>query len=162
MRHAAALFSRTICVGLACASELQAAGSTDLGSIHRGEPLSAGAPKSVSQLLTKASSLNGQKVKVEGTVESVCQPKGCWFVLQGAKASEKIRITSKGYLFFVPNTIAKRKATVEGVFKVSELTVEKARHYEEDRVQGTGEKPLNITAPVKEFTLAATGVDVAP
>jgi hypothetical protein len=126
--------------------------------VQKGEPLSKIPALSVDECIGKGTDLNGKTVKIAGVVKSVCQQKGCWFVLEGKK-SEDIRITSMGYKFMVPTNSTGRNAIVEGKFELKTLDVARAQHLEDDRVIGTSEKPAKITAPVKEYTLAATGVE---
>lgn len=125
----------------------------------RGEPLSALPPKTVEQCVKQASKLSGKTVKMTGTVKAVCQQKGCWFALQG-KDGTLVRVTSLGYKFFVPMNSAGKTATVEGLFEERTLDTAMAQHYENDAVVGTGKEPRKITAPVKEYTLAATAVEL--
>src|SRR5688572_19375183 len=73
--------------------------------IKRGESLSATNALPVDECIARADTLNGKPVKVTGTIEKVCQNKGCWFTLKG-QGGEHIRITSKGYKFFVPSNVS--------------------------------------------------------
>jgi hypothetical protein len=127
--------------------------------VKRGEALSAAPAKSVDEAVKSWKALDGKTVKVSGVVKSVCQQKGCWFGLVG-KDGKIIRITSMGYKFFVPTNSAGKEAVVEGKFGARTLSASLAQHYEEDRVLGTSEKPKTISEPVKEFTLAATAVEI--
>lgn len=124
-----------------------------------GERLSALPPKTVEQCVEQSSKLSGKSVKMTGTVKAVCQQKGCWFALQG-KDGTLVRVTSLGYKFFVPTNSAGKTATVEGLFEERTLETEMAQHYENDAVVGTGKAPRTITSPVKEYTLAATAVEL--
>jgi hypothetical protein len=127
--------------------------------VVRGEPLSKGLAKTVDACVQEGAKLDGKVVKMTGTVKQVCKAKGCWFTLAG-KGNETVRITSQGYKFFVPTNADGRLATVEGVFSVKELSAEMAQHYEDDRVAGTKEVPRKITTAAKEFSLAATAVEL--
>lgn len=127
--------------------------------IARGDAMSTRPAMSVDEAVKQGAAHDGKVLKLTGEVKTVCQQKGCWFALAG-KGGEHVRITSKGYKFFVPTNTGGRTATVEGVFKVGELDVKTAQHYEDDRVMGTAEKPRKITAPQKEFSMAATAVEM--
>ena len=128
------------------------------GIVRRGNKLSEKAPLTVAQLITQSDQLKGQTVMVKGKIESVCQKKGCWMVIKDGDQS--VRITSKGYKFFVPKTAPGQQAIVEGELAVKTLDVETAQHYEEERVMGKNEKPKKITAPKKEASVAAIGLEI--
>lgn len=130
------------------------------GFVRRGVALSAVTPISVSKAFGDADVLKGKSVKIEGTVESVCQAMGCWFVLQGEKPEQTIRITAKDHGFFMPKASKGKKAVIEGELAVKELDIATAKHYEEDRVAGTGEKAKDITTPAKEISVVASAVEM--
>jgi len=127
--------------------------------VTRGEALSPKPAKPVDMCIRESKVLAGKTVKVTGKVKQVCQAKGCWFALE-SKDGQTVRVTSMGYKFFVPMNAAGKTATVEGVFGVKELSSEMAQHYENDRVAGSAEQPRKITSPVKEYSLAATAVEL--
>ena len=127
--------------------------------VTRGEPLSKAAAKPVDMCIRESQVLAGKTVKMTGKVKQVCQAKGCWFALE-SKDGQTVRVTSMGYKFFVPMNAAGKTATVEGVFGVKELSSEMAQHYENDRVAGSTEPAKKIAAPVKEYSLAATAVEL--
>ncbi len=149
-----------VIISLFLGSSLSAQTSSNadkLNSIQLGEKMSTGPIKSVEACINESQNITGKTVKMTGQVKQVCQAKGCWFAITGTKG-ESIRVTSLGYKFFVPINAAGKTATVEGVFGVKELSAEMAQHYEDDRVQGTSEKPRKITKSVKEYSIAATAV----
>ncbi|MFW7380501.1 MAG: DUF4920 domain-containing protein [Oligoflexus sp.] len=127
--------------------------------IKKGQTLSSQPAKTVEACLANSTTLHGQTIKVEGEVKSVCQKKGCWFVLQGEDGGQ-IRITSMGYKFFVPKDAKGMFATIEGKFEVQEIDAKLAQHYEDDRVHGSSEKAQNIRAARQEFAIAATAVEL--
>jgi Domain of unknown function (DUF4920) len=127
--------------------------------VKRGETMSALPSKTVEMCIQESSGLAGKKVKITGKVKQVCQTKGCWFVIEN-KNGQSVRVTSLGYKFFVPTNAAGKTATVEGVFGVKELSAEMAQHYENDRVAGSTSQPQKITASVKEYSIAATSVEL--
>ena len=51
--------------------------------------------------LESISSYADRTVTVEGTVNRVCQMKGCWMELVPSGADRGIRVTFKDYAFFV-------------------------------------------------------------
>ena len=69
--------------------------------------------------------------KVRGTIEEVCQMKGCWMTLKNDQGAN-IRVTFKDYGFFVPKDISGSEVIIEGVAKKEVLDEDVARHYAED------------------------------
>lgn len=69
--------------------------------------------------------------KVRGTIEEVCQMKGCWMTLKN-ETGENVRVTFKDYGFFVPKDISGREVIIEGIAKKEVLEEDVARHYAED------------------------------
>ena len=155
------LFTFVVALTTAASFEIASAQSKASPSsvVVRGDPLSKGPAKTVDECAQESAKFDGKVVKITGTVKQVCKAKGCWFTLTG-KGRETVRITSQGYKFFVPTNADGRLATVEGVFGVKELSAEMAQHYEDDRVAGTKEVPQKITTSAKEFSLAATAVEL--
>ena len=131
------------------------------GIVRRGESLSAAKVHTVADVMAGAQKLDGRLVKVTGTVGKVCRKSGCWFELKGDDDKHGIRITSKGYRFFVPSKAAGMKATLEGDIKVRLLDVATAQHYADDEAEGTGKPAAKVTAPVPEISIAAVGLEMA-
>ncbi|MEO9869218.1 DUF4920 domain-containing protein [Ekhidna sp.] len=69
--------------------------------------------------------------KVRGTIEEVCQMKGCWMVLKN-DVGASIRVTFKDYGFFVPKDISGREVIIEGIANKEMLDEDVAKHYAED------------------------------
>ncbi|MEQ9501691.1 MAG: DUF4920 domain-containing protein [Deltaproteobacteria bacterium] len=122
----------------------------DDGVVRRGEKLSPREHLSVALTMAKLSELEGKPVKVTGTVGKVCVKKGCWFVLE--EGEQKIRITSKGYKFFVPSKSIGMMATVEGELKVTQLSKDDAEHLAAEGAP--------VQADAKEVSIAAVGVEL--
>lgn len=134
------------------------------GVVRRGDQLTAQSPLSVVAALEQAKALDGKSVKVAGTVDQVCAKKGCWFVLRPdeAKEGKTIRITSKGYRFFMPRTSVGQRAVVEGDLQVATLSQEEAQHLEDDRVEAEGGAAAKIEGEQVEVQIAAVGVEMRP
>ena len=132
------------------------------GIARRGKPLSAETALTVAEAAAKAKDLDGKSVKVAGTVESVCQPMGCWFVIKGATPEQNIRVMSKGHDVFMPRTSAGRDVVAEGEFKVKTVSKEMAQHFEDERELKEGETRKVFTADVQELSLALTAAELQP
>ena len=72
-----------------------------------------------------------QSYKVEGTIEEVCQMKGCWMTLKN-ESGATIRVTFKDYGFFVPKDIHGKKVIIAGQALSELLDEDDAKHYADD------------------------------
>lgn len=134
----------------------QAAAST----VHYGAPFSiADAPITLASALETCA--DGEKVcKVEGTIERVCQSKGCWFVIAAPGVEVPVRIKMKDYGFFVPRNSAGAAVVFEGVLKREEIPQAVAQHYANDEAAAGTAPPRVVTGPEStyEFTISAAEV----
>ena len=97
-------------------------------------------------------------VKFTGTVQEVCQAKGCWMTIASDDPdAEPIMVRFKDYGFFMPKDIAGRKVIMDGYAFVEETPVDELRHYAEDA--GKSQEEIEaITEPKKETKFLASGV----
>lgn len=105
-------------------------------------------------LMRKSDEYNGKDVVVAGTVADVCQKMGCWLTMASDKGS--VRVTTL-HDFFVPKGSAGKDALIQGKFKVTEISEEKARHYN-DESKTTTIKTEDIKGPQKVYEIEASGV----
>ncbi len=99
------------------------------GVVRRGAPLTASLEATpVSVAVHKAKELDGKKVKLTGTVSDVCSKRGCWFVVQGDKPEDHIRISTRAHDIFVPHSAVGMKAVVEGTLSTKVLDDKTAAH----------------------------------
>lgn len=98
------------------------------------------------------------QAKVVGTVESVCQVKGCWMKVN-LDNGETMRVVFKDYAFFVPKDIAGKTVVFEGAAKKTTVPVEHLKHYAQDAGKSK-EEIAKITEPKDELTFIADGVIV--
>ena len=98
------------------------------------------------------------QAKVTGTVESVCQVKGCWMKVN-LDNGETMRVVFKDYAFFVPKDIAGKTVVFEGEAKKTTVPVEHLKHYAQDAGKSK-EEIAKITEPKDELTFIADGVIV--
>lgn len=96
--------------------------------------------------------------KVTGTVESVCQVKGCWMKVK-MDNGETMRVMFKDYAFFVPKDIAGKTVVFEGEAQKKVVPVEHLQHYAKDAGK-SNEEIAKITEPKQELTFIADGVIV--
>jgi hypothetical protein len=94
--------------------------------------------------------------KVTGTVESVCQVKGCWMKVK-LDNGETMRVMFKDYGFFVPKDISGKTVVFEGEAQKKLVPVEHLQHYAQDAGKSK-EEIAKITEPKQELTFIADGV----
>jgi len=126
---------------------------------HFGEAIDREGAISFETLLENMADQDSMEAKVEGTVEAVCQMKGCWMNIKSADSdvTSTMMVKFKDYGFFVPMDIAGRKVVMQGK-AVREITsVDELRHYAEDAGKSEAEIAA-ITAPKEELKFMATGV----
>lgn len=146
---------------LALAAVFALAGCQSTSGSEFGEAFTPDNPISVEALYAELA--GGDKVEavvIRGTVEDVCQAKGCWLTLS-VKDAEPMRVSFRDYGFFVPKDIAGRQVVMKGTGMTTVTSVEELRHYAED----AGDSPEEIeaiTEPLKEYTFVADGVKLLP
>ncbi|MBL7791084.1 MAG: DUF4920 domain-containing protein [Saprospiraceae bacterium] len=131
-----------------------------------GEPISAKEAISYDDLLKKLDGKDSLAVKVRGTVEGVCQAKGCWMNIVSAKnpSQESMFVKFKDYGFFMPKDIAGREVIMQGYAYREVTPVDELKHYAEDEGKSLAEIDA-ITQPKVELKFMASGVmlvDQAP
>jgi hypothetical protein len=124
-----------------------------------GAAFTAEASISVDELYAEL--VNNEKVEniiVEGTVDEVCQVKGCWMTLVAGDGTS-MRVSFLDYGFFVPKNISGKKVVMKGTGMVTVTSVADLQHYAEDA--GDSEEEIAaITEPLEEFTFIADGVQL--
>jgi Domain of unknown function (DUF4920) len=110
----------------------------------------------VNTLEEKLVSSETYKGKVQGTVASVCEKKGCWMKLAQTDG-EGIMIRFKDYKFFMPLNIVGKDVVLQGEAKKTITSVEMLKHYAEDGGKSK-EEIEKITEPKTEIEFIATGV----
>lgn len=93
-----------------------AAGAQD-NLVKRGADIGDSPAVDLAVALESISSYADRTVTVEGTVNRVCQMKGCWMELVPSGADRGIRVTFKDYAFFVPTDSRGAAARLEGMFE---------------------------------------------
>lgn len=127
--------------------------------LTRGAFASAKTPLSVGACLDYAEALESRVVRVEARVSTVCQAKGCWFILTDG-GDQFIRVRFKDYKYFVPKDVRGKTALVEGELEVKKLSKREAQHYEDDRAAAEGGTARKIESGRVEVTLMATAVEM--
>lgn len=140
------------------ATEQSAAPSNEVSIAVFGEKITE---EGALDIVSVASSMEGKdslNVKLTGTVDKVCQVKGCWMTM-GYGQGESMRISFRDYGFFVPKDIDGKDVVVEGTVYMETTSVDDLKHFAED--EGLSEEEIaKITEPETALTFVADGVIV--
>ena len=126
-----------------------------------GDSISTEGALSNAEMMEKFKSLkegDTLEVKFKSGINEVCQKKGCWMTLDLADDKEAF-VKFKDYGFFVPKNAQDKEVIVNGKAFVSEVSVEKLRHYAEDAGKSKDEI-AKITKPELQYNFEADGVFV--
>lgn len=145
----------TFTAGYAQKKNAKTNASTTKGQVF-GEKVNAKGAISYTQLLNDLQGKDSMEVKVVGTVDAVCQMKGCWMNITEANKPEMM-VKFKDYGFFVPKDIAGRKVVMQGYAYREVTPVDELRHYAEDAGKSK-EEIEKITQPKEELKFMASGV----
>ena len=125
---------------------------------HFGEAITADKAIDYDKMLKKIKSKKSYEGKVVGTVEGVCQMKGCWMKITSTDPGKPdMTVQFKDYGFFVPKDIAGRRVVMQGQAYLEVTPVDELKHMAED----AGKTPAEIAAitkPKEELKFLATGV----
>lgn len=126
------------------------------GVVRRGVPIAHDEAMTVGALYASADTLDGQTVTVTGEVTHVCKKKGCWMAIRGDEGGPSVRITAKGYAYFVPADATGMHATVKGEVSVKTLDAATARHYAEE----SGDPEAAPKGGAREVAIASVGLEL--
>lgn len=157
------LFFLTIFVAFlsACGSEQPADTTAQTGQSQIfGDTITTDGAVTMGEMVTKLQGVDSLPVKIKGTVESVCQVKGCWVNLRDEQAGDMF-VKFKDYGFFLPKDIAGREVVMEGYAFRETTSVEDLKHYAEDEGKTQAEIDA-ITEPKEELKFLANGVVLLP
>lgn len=99
-------------------------------------------------------------VQVRGTVESVCQTKGCWMTIASEKEGlDTMFVQFKDYGFFMPADLAGKEVVMQGNIYKEITSVEELKHMAHE--DGLSEQEIDaITEPLEEVQFMADGVRI--
>jgi len=129
---------------------------TDGSTNQFGEKITADGAIDLATLITKLEGQEKVETKLRGTVEAVCQAKGCWMNVVNDSGDE-IFVKFKDYGFFMPLDCAGKEVVMEGVAYKEVTSVDELRHYAEDNGDSP-EQIAAITEPKEELKFMAHGV----
>jgi len=118
-----------------------------------GSEITSGEALTTSEFLSLVSE-EKNAYKVRGTIEEVCQMKGCWMTLKNPDGLN-VRVTFKDYAFFVPKDIHEQEVIIEGIASKEVIDEDEARHYAEDGNVAYQESMRNTISFVASGVLVA-------
>jgi len=123
-----------------------------------GEEISKDNSISYEEMILKMANSDSLNTKVIGTVEGVCQAKGCWMnIVSDNPDQPSMFVKFKDYGFFMPKDIAGKRVIMDG-YAFKEVTpVDELRHYAEDEGKSASEIAA-IVEPKEELKFLAKGV----
>ena len=123
--------------------------------IKVGAPITVKKPVDIAALAKKPSRFAGKTVRLEGVVRDVCQGRGCWVEVEGAKGAS-FMARSLDHSILLPKDCKGRRIVVEGVVTAMKETPEEhAAHAGEAE-----EEPAGHACPVTEWVVATKGAEV--
>ena len=103
----------------------------------------------------------GEACKVEGTIERVCQSRGCWFTMAAPDVTETVRIRMVDYGFFVPRDAMGHHVVFEGTLQLEDVPQEAAQHYADDEA-AAGTAPARVVeGPERTYQFMITGAEIS-
>lgn len=102
----------------------------------------------IEDVVALAPRLDGEFIRVQGKVSSVCARKGCWLRLapEGSEREVMVKFTCPVDGRLIPMEAVGHLAIVEGVLEVTTVSEDEARHYAEE----AGQSPAEIARIVGE------------
>jgi hypothetical protein len=133
----------------------------DAVSEHFGAPFRfEGEPLALADAISTCAD-SGSACKVEGTVDRVCQSRGCWFTLADPAVDSVVRIRMQDYGFFVPRDAMGAHVVFEGLLTQETITLEQAQHYADDEAAG-GDNPARVVeGPESVYQFMITGAEIS-
>jgi len=124
--------------------------------ISRGDALGNSPLVSLHDVMSDVEAYLDTTVTVEGSVQRVCQMKGCWMELAADHDTSGVRVTFKDYGFFVPTDSQGRVARLEGVFETNVFSKADADHLIAEGVELT----RNPDGTATELSFVAAAVEL--
>ncbi len=162
MKKTFILFSLAALSFAACGTHTQEQGTeqtaqvADTTLMYFGDTITADGAVPATNLMASLSGKDSLKIKLTGTIEEVCQKKGCWMTL-GLGDGKNMRVSFKDYAFFMPKDAAGKTVTIEGYAYNDTIPVAQLKHYAED-AKKSKEEIAQITQPEVSISFEANGV----
>jgi hypothetical protein len=109
-----------------------------------GDPIDPNTPVvALAEVLANPEAFKDKQITTHGTVRQVCQKRGCWAEIrpEEARESETMRVTFKGYAFFLPKDSRGSNVKIEGSVSIQLLSPDQVEHLESEGATFTNKKP---------------------
>lgn len=108
----------------------------------------------VASVIENPTKYEGQRIRVEGVVDSVCVHKGCWINLAEKPGAKPlfVKFTCPVDGRLIPMDAMGKTAFVEGELEIKMIPEDEARHYAEDAGKSK-EEIAKITGPQRTLKL---------
>ena len=133
----------------------------DATSEHVGAPFSSDSEPLALVDAISACADSGSVCKVEGTVDRVCQARGCWFTLSDPAVDLVVRIRMQDYGFFVPRDAMGAHVVFEGLLTQETIAQEQAQHYADDEAAGSATPARVVEGPEDIYQFMITGAEIS-
>ncbi len=116
----------------------------------------------VADILAKPQSYLQQQVTVKGTVEAVCQKKGCWMQFAANANQPTFRIKVKDGDMEFPVSAKGKTAYASGKLDPIEMDLESTREYLAHKAEEQGEAfdPASVTEAITLYQLVPVAVEI--
>lgn len=128
----------------------------DTTLMYFGDTISMDGAIAAGEVMGKMKGLDSLQMKVSGTINAVCQKKGCWMTLDLGN-DQSMRVTFKDYAFFVPKDASGKRVYVDGYAHIDTTSVAELQEYAKDDGKSK-EEIAKITEPEIELSFEARGV----
>ena len=130
--------------------------AADAGLQYFGDSITQDGAMPSTELSAKMQGKDSMKVKLTGTINEVCQKKGCWMTMDIGN-NQTMQVKFKDYAFFVPKDASGKTVFIEGVAFTDTVPVAELQHYAEDGGKSK-EEIAKITEPEVSISFEANGV----
>ena len=116
----------------------------------------------LTQLTKSKKDLEGQFVRVKGTVKDVCPMKGCWVQLEDIKTGARIKVKVKDDVIVFPAAVKGKEIQVQGKLIAKRMSHKKAIQYYRHLAEEKSQKfdPKSISGPMVIYQINATGAEI--
>lgn len=137
-------------------TNMEVTNQQEVNYTYFGDTITTDGAIDATQLIARLEGKDSVFVKVTGSIEEVCQKKGCWININlGNNQSMKVRF--KDYAFFVPKDAAGQTVFIEGYAYNDTVSVAELKHYAEDAGKSK-EEIEKINKPEISVSFEANGV----
>ncbi|WP_345335679.1 DUF4920 domain-containing protein [Ferrimonas pelagia] len=127
-----------------------------------GDPVDLKAEIPIAQLMAEPDQHLAAPVTVRGTIEGVCQKRGCWMALTTDERYPALRVKVRDGDMVFPVSAKGRVAVATGTLHKRELDLEGTRKHLAHQAEDAGEAfdPASVTEPMALYQLSPSGVTI--